>query len=117
MGHITHILNPVGTWWGWFLTPLLGPIEIVSHLARPFSLGVRLATNMVGDHAVLGAFIGMAPWLVPIPFFFLGLLVCTIQTFVFVLLSMIYIGLSVQDLHHGHDDDHGHEGHGAPAHA
>ena len=54
MGHITHILNPVGTWWGWFLTPLLGPIEIVSHLARPFSLGVRLATNMVGDHAVLG---------------------------------------------------------------
>ena len=66
---------------------------------------------MVGDHAVLGAFIGMAPWLVPIPFFFLGLLVCTIQTFVFVLLSMIYIGLSVQDLHHGHDDDHGHGHH------
>ena len=55
-------------------------------------------------------------WLVPIPFFFLGLLVCTIQTFVFVLLSMIYIGLG-QDLHHGYDDDHGHEGHGAPAHA
>lgn len=116
MAHISHIFNPVGIWWGWFLAPVLGPIEIVSHLARPFSLGVRLATNMVGDHAVLGAFIGMAPWVVPVPFFFLGLLVCTIQTFVFVLLSMIYIGLSVQDLHHGHDD-HGDEGHGAVAHA
>jgi F-type H+-transporting ATPase subunit a len=88
------------------------PIEIVSHIARPFSLGVRLATNMIGDHAVLGAFIGLVPILVPIPFLALGLLVCCVQTMVFVLLSIIYIALAVEEAHH---DDHHHEGAGAHA--
>ena len=60
---------------------------------------------MIGDHAVLGAFIGLVPILVPIPFLALGLLVCTVQTMVFVLLSIIYIALAVEDAHH---DDHHH---------
>ena len=107
MGHIAHLANPAGTWWGWFLAPLLFPIEVVSHLSRPFTLGARLAANMVGDHAVLFAFTGLFPFFLPIPFFALGLLVCTIQTVVFMLLSMIYIGLAVADSHH---DDHGEEG-------
>ena len=55
-GHIVHMANPAGEWWGWFLSPLMFPIEIVSHFTRPFSLGVRLATNMIADHAVLFAF-------------------------------------------------------------
>jgi F-type H+-transporting ATPase subunit a len=110
--HIAHMANPVGETWGWFLAPLMFPIEIVSHIARPFSLGVRLATNMIGDHAVLGAFIGLVPILVPIPFLALGLLVCCVQTMVFVLLSIIYIALAVEEAHH---DDHHHEGAGAHA--
>ena len=108
--HLIHMANPAGSTLGWFLAPLMLPIEIVSHIARPLSLGIRLATNMVGDHAVLGAFVGLVPWLIPIPFLALGLLVCCIQTLVFVLLSMVYIGLAVQEAHH---DDH----HGAEAHA
>jgi F-type H+-transporting ATPase subunit a len=116
MGHIAHMANPAGVWWGWFLAPLMFPIEIVSHIARPFSLGVRLAANMTGDHAVLSAFLGLMPILLPLPFFFLGLMVCVIQTIVFSLLSIVYIGLAVQEAHHG--DEH-HEEHGAahPAHA
>jgi len=110
--HIAHMANPVGETWGWFLAPLMFPIEIVSHLARPFSLGVRLATNMIGDHAVLGAFLGLVPVLVPIPFLALGLLVCCVQTLVFVLLSIIYIALAVEEAHH---DDHHHEAAGAHA--
>ena len=109
--HIVHLANPIGETWGWLLSPLMFPIEIISHLARPFSLGVRLATNMVGDHAVLAAFLGLVPVLLPIPFLALGLLVCTIQTFVFVLLSIIYIALAVEDAHHGdehHGDGHAH---------
>ena len=109
LGHIAHMANPVGTWWGWFLTPLLFPIELVSHLARPMSLGIRLAANMVGDHAVVTAFLGLVPFLVPLPFMALGLMVCLVQTLVFVLLTMIYIGLSVASSHdeeheHGHDE-------------
>jgi len=99
MGHIAHMANPAGEWWGWFLAPLMFPIELVSHCARPFSLGVRLAANMVGDHAVLFAFLGLVPVLVPLPFLALGLMVCLIQTLVFILLSMIYIGMAVADAH------------------
>ena len=64
--HLAHLANPTGETIGWFLSPLLLPIEIVSHCARPFSLGVRLATNMIGDHAVLFAFLGLVPILVPL---------------------------------------------------
>ena len=67
IGHLTHIANPVGTWWGWFLSPLMFPIELVSHIARPMSLGIRLSANMVGDHAVVAAFLGLVPILVPLP--------------------------------------------------
>lgn len=115
-GHIAHMANPAGEWWGWFLAPLMFPIEVVSHCARPFSLGVRLAANMTGDHAVLAAFLGLVPILVPLPFLALGLMVCMIQTFVFVLLSMIYIGLAVEDAH-AHDEEHHHGVETAAAHA
>ena len=102
--HFAHMANPTGQRWGWFLMPLMLPIEIVSHLARPFSLGVRLAANMIGDHAVLTAFLGLVPILVPLPFLALGLFVCVVQTFVFVLLTTIYIALAVA--HHDHEPAH-----------
>ncbi len=108
-GHIAHMANPAGTPSGWFLAPLMFPIELVSHFARPLSLGVRLATNMVADHAVLGTFLGLLPILIPLPFMLLGLMVCVIQTVVFVLLTMVYIGMSVQDSHVDHDEhNHSH---------
>jgi F-type H+-transporting ATPase subunit a len=106
IGHITHMANPVGEWWGWFLAPLLFPIELISHIARPLSLSLRLMGNMIGDHAVLGAFVGIIPFIVPLPFFVLGFVVCIVQTVVFCLLSMVYLSLAVSDSHHG--DDHGH---------
>jgi F-type H+-transporting ATPase subunit a len=110
LGHIAHMANPMGAWWGWLLAPLMFPIELVSHVARPASLGIRLATNMIGDHAVLAAFVGLVPVLVPIPFLALGLLVCTVQTIVFVLLSTIYISLAVNvahgDEHHDQASEH-----------
>lgn len=91
--HLTHLANPVGTWWGWFLMPLMLPIELISLCVRPVSLGIRLAANMVGDHAVLFAFAGIFPLLLPLPFYALGLLVALIQTAVFVILSCVYIAL------------------------
>ena len=110
LGHIAHMANPVGTWWGWFLSPLMFPIELVSHIARPCSLAIRLAANMVGDHAVVTAFLGLVPILVPLPFMALGLLVVIVQTLVFVLLTMIYIGLAVASSHdEEHEAEHGHE--------
>lgn len=101
LGHLKHFLGPV-LW----LAPLMLVIELIGHLFRPISLGVRLTGNMTGDHMVLGAFGGLAdslfsvPALFPVPFYFLGLLVSFIQTLVFCLLSSIYIALSVQHEEH-----------------
>ena len=100
IGHITHLANPLGVWWGWFLSPLFFPVEIVGLLVRPFSLAVRLAGNMIGDHKVLLTFIGLMPFLLPLPFFALGLLVSVVQTVVFCLLTCVYISLHTQEVEH-----------------
>ncbi len=100
IGHITHLLNPIGEPWGWALTPLLGLIEIFSLLLRPVTLALRLAANMIADHAVLFAFAGLFALLVPLPFYFLGLLVCVVQTAVFCILSTVYIALHTAEHDH-----------------
>lgn len=107
--YVLHLANPTGEWNAVTiaLAPLIFVIEVVGLLARPFSLGVRLATNMVVDHAVLAAFLGLVPILIPVIFLGLGLLVSLIQTVVFVLLTMIYIGGAVADMHH-HDHAEAH---------
>lgn len=101
-GHIKHMMNPSGLWWGWLLAPLMFSIEIISHLVRPLSLSLRLMLNMIGDHAVLSQFLTLIdyPILYPLPIMALGLIVCVVQTAVFSLLSMVYIGLAVEDLDH-----------------
>lgn len=75
------------------------PIEIISHLARPFSLSIRLFVNMFGDHIVLAVFVGLVPFLLPIPLMALGLFVCFIQTLIFVILTIIYLSGSVEHAH------------------
>lgn len=100
LGHITHLANPLGAWWGWFLSPLLFPVELVGLMVRPLSLGIRLAGNMIGDHKVLMAFAAVMPFLLPLPFYVLGLLVCIIQTVVFCLLTCVYISLHTQEDSH-----------------
>jgi F-type H+-transporting ATPase subunit a len=98
--HITHLANPLGVWWGWFLAPLLFPVELVGLFVRPLSLGIRLAGNMIGDHQVLFAFAAIMPLLLPLPFYVLGLLVCIIQTVVFCILTCVYISLHTQEESH-----------------
>jgi F-type H+-transporting ATPase subunit a len=86
LGYFKHFLGPV-----WYLAWLMLPIEIVSHLARPLSLSLRLLGNIAADHKVVSAFFLLVPVLVPVPFLILGVLVVIVQTLVFCLLSMIYI--------------------------
>ena len=85
-------------------------LELFSHGFRPVSLSLRLFGNMMGDHEVIGAFIGLTKLVVPVAFYFMGTLVSLIQAFVFTLLSMIYVALAIS---HGHDEEHGHEAHEA----
>ena len=94
LGYLKHFLGPV-----WWLAPLMLAIELLSHILRPLTLGLRLANVMTGDHAVLAVFLGLFPVGPAIPFYLMGMLVCTIQAFVFTLLSMVYIALATASDH------------------
>ncbi len=93
-GYIKHFLGPV-----WWLAPLMLPIEIISHLARPLSLSIRLFANMFGDHSVFLVFLGLVPFIIPLPIMALGLFVCFIQTLIFVMLTVVYLAGAVAEEH------------------
>jgi F-type H+-transporting ATPase subunit a len=81
------------------LFPLYAPIELLSHLSRLFTLAVRLLANMFADHLVVTVWIGLVAIGVPAVFMGLGVLVAFLQAYVFALLSMIYIGLALEEAH------------------
>lgn len=94
-----------------WLAPLMFPIEIIGHLARPMSLSLRLFGNMMGDHLVLTIFFLLAPLVVPLPIMFIGIFVSVIQTLVFVMLSMAYFsGAIEQEGEEGHEIEAAAEG-------
>lgn len=101
LGYAKHFLGPVI-----YLAPLMLIIELLSHAFRPISLSARLTGNMSGDHMVIAVFGDIAegiiqvPFLLPIPFLFLGFLVSIIQAVVFALLSTIYIALAIHHEEH-----------------
>lgn len=117
-----HFMGPV-VWLAW----LMIPIEIVSHLARPLSLSLRLFGNMTGGHILLAVFFflmgfdGMLGWaltgslggvllgapaaLVMVVFtvgflYPLKILVAFLQAFIFVMLSMLYIAGAIEEAEH-----------------
>jgi F-type H+-transporting ATPase subunit a len=95
LAYFKHFLGP-----SLALAPLMLPIELISHLARPMSLAVRLMGNMMADHKVVMSFFALVPILVPLPFLLLGLLVCLIQALVFCTLAMVYIGMAIEHEEH-----------------
>ncbi len=95
--YFKHFFGPILKWYALPLMLLMFVIEMISHVARPVSLAVRLLGNIFGDHAVVTAFVGMAIPLVPVPFIVLGLFVSLVQTLVFCILSTVYIFMATQD--------------------
>jgi F-type H+-transporting ATPase subunit a len=125
-----HFMGPV-VW----LAPLMVPIEIISHLARPLSLSLRLFGNMTGGHILLaiifflmgldgligwalsgsagGVVVGGLGGLIMIAFtvgflYPLKLLVSLLQAFIFVMLTMLYIAGALEhaEEYEGHVDHH-----------
>jgi len=81
------------------MTPIFLPLELVLHVARILTLGIRLMANMFADHKVIVIFLGMVPFAIPAIFMGLGMLVSFLQAFVFALLTMIYIGQALEEPH------------------
>jgi len=92
--YLKHFAGPMP-----LLAPLMVPIELVSHLARMLSLTVRLYANMFAGDLVTMVFFSLIPIGLPIIFMALHLGVSIIQTYVFVLLAMIYLQGAVATEH------------------
>ncbi len=93
--YFKHFMGPI-----WWLAPLMIPIEIVSHIARPVSLSVRLLGNITADHKVGAVFFALIPYLIPVLFLGMGVFVAVIQALVFSLLSTIYISTAIAHEEH-----------------
>lgn len=81
------------------MMPIIFVIESVGMLARPLSLALRLYGNIFGDHLVLSVFTDLTKLVLPSFLLFFGLLVACLQSFVFTLLSSIYIFMAISHDH------------------
>ena len=91
-GYLKHFLGPV-----WWLAVLMVPLELINNLLRPITLNLRLMMNLFADHLVLEIFTDLTRLVVPILFLALGAFVGIVQTFVFVILSLVYVSLAVHE--------------------
>lgn len=135
INYLKHFMGPVPL----ALKPLMFVIEIISHLARPLSLTLRLFGNMVGGHILLaiifflmglqgligwalsgsvaGAVVGGIGGAVMVVFtvgflYPLKMLVSLLQAFIFVMLTMLYISGAIEESeHHGEHSGHHSEHH------
>lgn len=96
--YLKHFLGPL-----LLLAPLMLVIEIIGHLVRPLTLGLRLYGNVMADHTVLSVFLHMFEklWFIPVPaiFYGMGIFVASMQAFVFTMLSMIYVSMAIAHDH------------------
>ena len=77
---------------GFPLVLLMIPIEIVSNLARPLSLTIRLYANMLAGEKVTLVFLGLTYLVAPAVFMGLHVFVAFLQAYVFTVLTMMYVG-------------------------
>ncbi len=88
---------------------LIFGVEIISNLFRPFTLGLRLFVNIYADEQIADIVGGLVPVLLPAGLLVLAVFVSFVQTFIFVVLSCVYLSETVpHDDHHEEHNDHGH---------
>ncbi|MCB0326614.1 MAG: F0F1 ATP synthase subunit A [Bdellovibrionales bacterium] len=112
LGYFSHFVAPISLKgvknpiaWFLILIPLLAfqvlfaSVESISMFLRPVTLSIRLLVNITADHKILEVFGAMAPYIVPIPVMIMGIFVSFMQAFIFTMLTMVYISMSVSHDH------------------
>jgi F-type H+-transporting ATPase subunit a len=111
-GFLLHLFGPKGETSGILKVFMLviffmvGWLEVISILFRPISLSFRLFGNIYAGESILEAMSTMIPylsWLLPIPFYFMEVLVGLVQALVFMLLTAVFTLLIAQ-----HGPEHAH---------
>ena len=112
--YLLHFAAPPGL--PLWMSPLMLPIELISHTSRLLSLSLRLFGNIFGEDLIILIIGSIVPFIFPLPFMALALITGGLQAFIFVLLSTIYLQAAVAVEHeldeHGHDAPDGRQ---APA--
>jgi F-type H+-transporting ATPase subunit a len=93
--YLVHFAGPMPA-----LAPVMVPIELISHLARPLSLTVRLFANMFAGEQVTLTFLSLTFLFAPAIFMGLHVFVAFLQAYIFMLLAMIYVGGAVAHEEH-----------------
>jgi F-type H+-transporting ATPase subunit a len=94
IAYLKHFMGPM-----WWLAIIMIPIEIISHLARVLSLTVRLFANMFAGDMVTMVFFSLVPVGVPVLFMALHIGVSFLQTYIFILLTTVYLAGAVAEEH------------------
>jgi F-type H+-transporting ATPase subunit a len=114
MGFLKHLFAPKGETTGALKVLLVvvffavGLLEVFSILFRPISLSFRLYGNIYAGENMMEAMSNLVPslgWLLPVPFYFMELLVGLVQALVFMLLTAVFTML-IMPHDEGHDDSH-----------
>lgn len=84
--YFAHFMGPVPA-----IAPLMFPIEIVSHFSRVISLSFRLFGNIKGDDLFLAVILALVPWIAPLPAYVLLTFMAFLQTFIFMILTYVYL--------------------------
>ncbi len=93
--YFKHFLGPVLP-----LAVIMLPIEIISHMSRVLSLSIRLFGNIFGEELVVLVLGSLVPFVVPVPMMLFGVFGSLLQAFVFMMLTMIYLGGAVASEEH-----------------
>ncbi|MDA8388092.1 MAG: F0F1 ATP synthase subunit A [Nitrospiraceae bacterium] len=97
--YVKHFLGPIRSVYAIPFMMAMFVIEMMSHLARPLTLSVRLFGNMFAHDLLLFVLAVMVPLFLPISVLVLGLLIVPVQAYVITLLSTLYIAGATQHAH------------------
>jgi F-type H+-transporting ATPase subunit a len=97
--YIKHFVGPIRSAKAVPFMMLMFCIEVISHIARPVTLAVRLFGNMIAKHMLLVILGLLAPWIIPVAILGLGTLIAFIQAYVFMLLTTLYLAGAVEEAH------------------
>jgi F-type H+-transporting ATPase subunit a len=100
LGSLVHLEGMSGPL-KWIMLVLMYPIEVVSHISRIVSLSFRLFGSIRGDDMFLWVLLMLTPWIVPLAPYFLLTVMAVLQTFVFMMLTFVYLSgaVAVHDDH------------------
>jgi F-type H+-transporting ATPase subunit a len=95
IGYFKHFLGPVPK-----MALIFVVIELLSHLSRPVTLALRLFANMTGGELISVVLIMLVPFLIPMPVMLIHLIAVFLQTYVFVVLTTVYIAGAITHAEH-----------------